>query len=332
MATLLVPALGARRLRLGAAVALRPFFLALVLLGLLVMAAGFPPGTPLRKGVTFTYNHLSPVQFLRTTHKAGPLVVLAPGLPGGLRRGGAGLRGSRARRAAGAGARRRGAAGGLGLAADHRARHRRPDGDLDGVPAAWQRTADDLDRGLAANARAAGAPGPAAGLLRLGQHRRPDPARPDRPAGGHRAVRAPGRPALRRPAVDHRRPGAAGAPGARPAAAAAAPDRRCGGGHRHRRRARARGAMPAADAARELAGQGLGRRRGRLRARALASRGTDGGFEPVRAAARGAPPRPPGARGIVRVEPAGPATVVDGSADGAGRAGGVRRAPSATSR
>ena len=41
------------------------------------MTLGFPEGTPMRKGVTFVYNTFSPVQFLRTTHKAGPLVALA---------------------------------------------------------------------------------------------------------------------------------------------------------------------------------------------------------------------------------------------------------------
>ena len=41
------------------------------------MTAGFPPGTPLRRALTFTYNHVAAVQFLRTTYKAGPLVALA---------------------------------------------------------------------------------------------------------------------------------------------------------------------------------------------------------------------------------------------------------------
>lgn len=61
-----------------------PFFLALVLIGVLLMTVGFPEGTPLRKGVTGTYNHLPSVRFLRTTYKAGPLVALGLAGLGGL--------------------------------------------------------------------------------------------------------------------------------------------------------------------------------------------------------------------------------------------------------
>ena len=57
VASLLVPALAlsgfawTRRWRYG------PWFLLLCLAGLLVMVAGFPEGTPLRRALTFTYNH-----------------------------------------------------------------------------------------------------------------------------------------------------------------------------------------------------------------------------------------------------------------------------------
>ena len=61
-----------------------PFALLLVLVGLLVMTAGFPEGTPLRKASNFTYNHFVPVQFLRTTYKAGPLVVIGLAVLAGL--------------------------------------------------------------------------------------------------------------------------------------------------------------------------------------------------------------------------------------------------------
>jgi hypothetical protein len=61
-----------------------PFFLGLVLLGVLIMMAGFPEGTPLRKGVTFAYNHLVSLQTLRTTYKAGPLPALGLAVLGGL--------------------------------------------------------------------------------------------------------------------------------------------------------------------------------------------------------------------------------------------------------
>jgi hypothetical protein len=66
-----------------------PFFLGLVLLGVLIMMAGFPEGTPLRKGVTFAYNHLVSLQTLRTTYKAGPLPALGLAVLGGLAAGAA---------------------------------------------------------------------------------------------------------------------------------------------------------------------------------------------------------------------------------------------------
>ena len=47
------------------------------------MVAGFPEGTPLRQGLTFTYNHVGAVQFLRTTYKAGPLLALGLACLGG---------------------------------------------------------------------------------------------------------------------------------------------------------------------------------------------------------------------------------------------------------
>ena len=84
VAGLLVPALAltgfawTRKDRYG------PFALLLVLVGLLVMAAGFPEGTPLRRASNFTYNHFVPVQFLRTTYKAGPLVVIGLAVLAGL--------------------------------------------------------------------------------------------------------------------------------------------------------------------------------------------------------------------------------------------------------
>jgi len=83
VAGLLVPALAlggflwTRRARYG------PFFLALTLVGVVIMAAGWPEGTPLRRGLTFTYNHAQALQFLRTTYKAGPLVALGLAVLGG---------------------------------------------------------------------------------------------------------------------------------------------------------------------------------------------------------------------------------------------------------
>ena len=83
LAGLLIPALTlagfvwTRRWRYG------PFFLLLVLVGLVTMSVGFPEGTPLRRGANFAYNHVTAVQFLRTTYKAGPLVALGVAALGG---------------------------------------------------------------------------------------------------------------------------------------------------------------------------------------------------------------------------------------------------------
>ncbi len=84
LATLLVPALAVAGLAWTHRRRYAPFCLLLLLVGLLVMSAGFPEGTPLRRGVTFAYNHVAALQFLRTTHKAGPLVALAISLLGGM--------------------------------------------------------------------------------------------------------------------------------------------------------------------------------------------------------------------------------------------------------
>ena len=83
LAGLLIPALTlagfvwTRRWRYG------PFFLLLVLVGVVTMSVGFPEGTPLRRGANFAYNHVTAVQFLRTTYKAGPLVALGVAALGG---------------------------------------------------------------------------------------------------------------------------------------------------------------------------------------------------------------------------------------------------------
>ncbi|UGS37414.1 hypothetical protein DSM104329_03830 [Capillimicrobium parvum] len=60
------------------------FFLAMTLIGVLVMIAGFPEGTPLRSGMNFAYNRLVSLQTLRTTYKAGPLPALGLAVLGGM--------------------------------------------------------------------------------------------------------------------------------------------------------------------------------------------------------------------------------------------------------
>ena len=84
VAGMLVPALAILGLRWTWRARYAPFFGLLVVGGVLAMAAGFPEGTPLRKGLTYTYNHVEAVRFLRTSYKAGPLVALGIAALGGL--------------------------------------------------------------------------------------------------------------------------------------------------------------------------------------------------------------------------------------------------------
>ena len=203
VAGLLVPALAltgfawSRKDRYG------PFALLLVLVGLLVMAAGFPEGTPLRRASNFTYNHFALVQFLRTTYKAGPLVVIGLAVLAGL--GAAHV------------PRRAWLVPLLVLplvASWPLIRGRAVDDQLlwERIPAAWVDAAEHVD----ARARPRGRPARSAvRLLRLGRDDRPDPAGPGRHARRHAQRRRLRRPARDRPAVDRRRarPAAAGGPG-----------------------------------------------------------------------------------------------------------------------
>lgn len=84
LAGMLVPALVVLSVRWTWRHRYAPFFLLLTVAGLLVMAAGFPDGTPLRRGLTFTYNNVEAVRFLRTSYKAGPLVALGLAVLAGL--------------------------------------------------------------------------------------------------------------------------------------------------------------------------------------------------------------------------------------------------------
>ena len=76
IATLLVPAaaLGSHLLARGWRYG--PFCLLLVLAGAVIVMVGFPDGTPLRRAALGVYFHVQPVQFLRTTYKAAPLIAL----------------------------------------------------------------------------------------------------------------------------------------------------------------------------------------------------------------------------------------------------------------
>ena len=162
-ASLLVPGLAllsftwTRRRRYAA------FFLLLVLIGALVMTVGFPEGTPLRRGATFTYNHVASVRFLRTTYKAGPLVVL--GLAGLAGIAIESLRGVRARALLGAAAVVVLAVGAWpltsGKAVDKQVSWKK-------IPAGWKAAARDLDARLGDDARAAVLPGQLYAFYRWG--------------------------------------------------------------------------------------------------------------------------------------------------------------------
>ncbi len=162
LGTLLLPAgalsgfLGARRWRYG------PFFLGLALVGVVIMMAGFPEDTPLRHGLTFTYNRVASVRFLRASYKAAPLLAIALAC----------LSGVGAQHAWALAGRRRAArwlrtAGGMGIGAvliaaswplvhggaqDRQISFR-------AVPSAWRTAAIDLDRTLPQNSRAIVLPG-----------------------------------------------------------------------------------------------------------------------------------------------------------------------------
>jgi arabinofuranan 3-O-arabinosyltransferase len=177
-ATLLIPGLALGALPWTLRRRYAPFALALVLVGLLVMSAGFPNGTLLRHGLSFSYYHVTIVQALRTTYKAGPLVAVGLACLGGmgaaaLAEGLAHRRAATPRpgwRAASWGAAALGAAllianawplaQGRGLDAALALPH--------GVPAAWRDVGGDLDRTLPAEDRAMVLPGQLFGFYSWG--------------------------------------------------------------------------------------------------------------------------------------------------------------------
>jgi arabinofuranan 3-O-arabinosyltransferase len=190
VASLVVPALSlwgfvwTRRWRYG------PFFLLLALTGLLIMSVGFPEGTPLRKAATFTYNNVSAVQFLRTTYKAGPLLALGIACLGGVAFGELWRRAGAAARVA----RRRPLLRPLALALALAAvalvvvsswplfEGRAVELTWKRIPAGWTAVARDLDRNLPDNSRALVLPGQPFAFYRWGGTVDPIlPALTDRP-------------------------------------------------------------------------------------------------------------------------------------------------------
>jgi arabinofuranan 3-O-arabinosyltransferase len=179
-ASLLLPALAvtaflwARRWRYG------PFLMLMTIVGVVIMAAGFPSGTPLRDAMESAYRHIFVVRFMRTTQKAAPLVACGlAGLLGigadlawqrirGWRRDGT-PRSTWARRAMLVGA-PTGLAALIVLAALPLIRGKGLDPQVGWkrIPSAWVNAGRDLDRQLPANTRAMVLPGQIFAFYRWG--------------------------------------------------------------------------------------------------------------------------------------------------------------------
>ena len=78
-ASLLLPAIACASFAWTRRVRYAPFFLALVLVGVVIMIAGFPNGTPLRHAMEWIYTNIFVLRFMRTVNKAAPLVALGVG-------------------------------------------------------------------------------------------------------------------------------------------------------------------------------------------------------------------------------------------------------------
>ena len=166
VATLLVPvaALGGHLLARGWRYG--PFCLLLVLAGVVIVMVGFPDGTPLRRAALGLYFHVQPVQFLRTTYKAAPLIALGTGLLAAAAAGPAWAR---------LGRRRAGAAAALALLVVAlsawplvRGKAIEPTMSWKSIPEAWTATAADVDERLADGGRALVVPGELFGWQRWG--------------------------------------------------------------------------------------------------------------------------------------------------------------------
>lgn len=83
LAGLLVPALALAAFPVTRRWRYAPFFVLLTFAGLLIMAAGWPEGTPLRRVATGAYYRVQSIDVLRTTYKAGALTALGIAVLGG---------------------------------------------------------------------------------------------------------------------------------------------------------------------------------------------------------------------------------------------------------
>lgn len=164
-AGLLVPAIAVAATIRARRDSYAPLLMCLVLVGFVVMVAGFPNGTPLRGAMVWIYDRSFILRFLRTNHKVAPLVAIGlAGLLGiaaqQLLDRAAALGSPRLRRigfgAVGAGFSALVVFTGLpliqGQAIDRQFQYKR-------IPSAWRQVGQDLNRGLATNTRALVLPG-----------------------------------------------------------------------------------------------------------------------------------------------------------------------------
>ena len=84
VATFMVPLVAIAGLRRTRSWSHGPFFALLAVAALLVMSAGFPEGAPMRRLLIAAYDQFESLQFLRTTHKATPLLALSVACLGGV--------------------------------------------------------------------------------------------------------------------------------------------------------------------------------------------------------------------------------------------------------
>jgi arabinofuranan 3-O-arabinosyltransferase len=75
-ASLLIPALAVVGFVPARRRSYAPFLLLLAIVGVVCMSAGFPDGTPLRGTMDWIYNHFFVLRFMRTDNKAAPLVAV----------------------------------------------------------------------------------------------------------------------------------------------------------------------------------------------------------------------------------------------------------------
>jgi arabinofuranan 3-O-arabinosyltransferase len=154
-ASLLVPGLALAGYAVSRRWRYASFFLLLAVVALVAMTVGWPPGTPGRRTLTVFYRHLSALQFLRTTYKAGPLLALSLSALAGSATAMVWRSWPRAARLVAGPA----AAALIVLTALPLFQGRGLELTWKRVPAAWREVGRDLNRRLPANARAMVLPG-----------------------------------------------------------------------------------------------------------------------------------------------------------------------------